>query len=114
MNPIINEKLNAMFAQKAFYENHDFSSLDALYAQVAAEVPDLTKDDLAAYLAAVGQALEKNKNGELTEEALDEVAGGVGIMTLIVAGGVIYVAGWAGSKVGPAIGEAIYWMTNKG
>lgn len=113
MNPIINEKLNTMFAEKAFYENHDFSSLDALYTEVVVEVPDLTKDELAAYLTAIGQALEKNTDGELSVDDLDEVAGGIGIMTLIVAGGVIYAAAWAGSKVGPAIGEAIYWMTKK-
>lgn len=113
MNPVINEKLNTLFSEKAFYESHDFSSLDALYTQVVAEIPELTKDDLAAYLAVIGKALEE-ANGEISEDELDNVAGGaIGLTTLIVAGCVIGLAGWAGSKVGPAIGEAIYWATKK-
>ena len=113
MNPVVIEKLNVLFAEKSFYETHDFTSLDALYNELVSEVPDLTKDELAAFLAEIGKALEKQENGELSEDALNDVSGGIGLTTLIVAGVVIGVAAWAGSKVGPVIGEAIYWATKK-
>ena len=113
MDPIINEKLNAMFVERSFYQTHDFSSLDALYAQLVRAIPGLTKDDLAAFLVSIGQVLGMGGDGELSEDALDDVAGGMSIMPLVMVGGVIFAAKGAGRKVFPAIGGALRWMKSR-
>lgn len=107
MTTVVNDKLNALFSEKEFLEASG-ASFDALYADVVSRIPEVTKEDLAEYVIAVGKAIDKN-NGELSEDALDDVAGGITLLAIVVGGVIIGVSAYAGAKVGPWIGEAIYY-----
>lgn len=116
MNTATIEKMNALFSDQAFFESNEPSdSFDALYDGVASKIPELSKDGFAEYMVVLGKAIEMREkpDGALSEEDLDYVSGGIGLTTLIVAGVVIGVCAWAGSKVGPWIGEALYYLANK-
>ena len=104
------ELLNKLFSDKEFLENNkDRTNLDEIYEAVVAVEPTITKEELDEYLVNLSENVEKHLNGELTEEALDDVAGGAVALTFTIVAGVIggcYAAGLA-------IGEAVAHYKNR-
>ena len=104
------EKLNELFASAEFLEaNKDLNNLEDVYEATRALIPDLSKEELSAYLENVSMNMQ---NGEVSEEDLENVAGG-GI--LAVAGGIAAVCGAIRGcyAVGTGIGKFIYNISHR-
>lgn len=100
----VEERINELFANSDFVDRiRDLDTFDAVFEAVSKEIPDATKSDLDAYFTKIGEHMSK---GELTEDDLEDVSGGV-IGTLAVLGAVAklgaYVAACYG--VGVVIGK---------
>lgn len=98
------EKLANIFTPEFVKENSDLADMDAIYEKVAEIAPEVTKDELSEFLTFVSQAMGE---AELSENDLDAVAGGIGL--LAIAGGIAAVAGvfTATYVVGTAIGKFV-------
>lgn len=71
----VEERLNDLFSNKEFLEqNKDKGSFGEIYAAVAALVPGVTEEELDAYLGKLANGL---KAGELSEDDLENVSGGI-------------------------------------
>lgn len=105
------ERLATLFSNTDFLEkNADKENFDEIYEAVVAEIPEVTREELESCLVKVSKAMDDD---EVSEEALDEVAGGIGFLAACAA---IAGAGAALSflyKGGKAIGQAIYYMGHK-
>lgn len=104
------EKLNELFGSAEFLEaNKDLDNLEAVYEATLAYIPDLSKEELSAYLELISKNMD---TGEISEEDLENVAGG-GI--LAVAAGIAGVcAAISGCyKVGTGIGKFIYYISHR-
>lgn len=98
------EKLVTIFTPDFIRENSELSDMDSIYAKVIEVAPEITKEELTEFLTSVSEVV---KQQELSENDLDAVAGGIGL--LAVAAGIGTVAGvfTAGYVVGTAIGKFI-------
>lgn len=98
------EKLAAIFTAEFVKENAELDNIDAIYAKVAEIDAEIPKQEVVEFLTAVSEQLSKN---ELSEDDLDAVAGGLGL--LAIAGGIVTVCGVFGATyaVGTAIGKCI-------
>lgn len=106
----VEERLNALFGNPEFLEkNADKGNLDEIYAVVSAEMSDITREELEAYLVNVSKAMD---SGEMSEEALDNVSGGIGFLAACAAVAGVGAAVGACYKGGKAIGQAIYYLTH--
>lgn len=101
----VEEKLTNIFTAEFVQANADLDSIDAIYAKVAETNPEITKAELEAFLTTVSDAMHQS---ELSENDLDSVAGGIGL--LAVAGGIVAVCGVFGATyaIGTAIGRCVY------
>ena len=78
-----NEKLNELFSNRTFVESiKDLDNLPAIYDAVKAEAPEVTMDELKEYLETISGLIAQ---GEISEEALEDVAGGKGVLGIIEA-----------------------------
>lgn len=105
------EKLNNLFTADFLEKNSDVASIDKLYEEVTKVDTTITKADFEEYIEAISYKM--HQSNELSEEALDEVAGGGPItwMTMVtIAGGIVSVTNIVSFcyKSGKAVGEAIY------
>lgn len=85
------EKLNALFANNEYIEKiKGLDNIDGIYEAVVAEIPEVTKEELTAFLTAIS---ERMHTGEISEDELENVSGGFGWAALgagiVVAGGVV-------------------------
>lgn len=110
MNNTVMEKLGALLSDKAFYENNkDVATTEDIIAVIQREVPEATAEEIDQFLTMVSEQLLREGN-ELSEEELDNVAGGFGI-TLTVAGVCAFIKGAA--VVGTAIGTAVWYYKHR-
>lgn len=107
----IEDRLGELFCNEEFLQkNADKETVDEIYEAVVAEMPDVSKEEVENFLINVSKTMDV---GEISEEELDNVAGG-GLTWLGVCAG-IYATGQALSflyKAGKKIGKAIYYMTH--
>lgn len=110
MNNAIMEKLGALLSDKEFYEkNKAVATNDELVALIRREVPEATEEEIDRFLTMVSEQL-LSEGSELSEEELENVAGGFGI-TLTVAGVCAFIKGAA--VVGTAVGTAIWYYKHR-
>lgn len=75
------EKLNELFSDAGYVDSiKDLDNMADIYKAVSSEIPDLTEDDLSQYLHAISKAMSED---ELSEDDLDNVAGGFGWAALL-------------------------------
>ena len=71
----VEERLNELFSNREFLEqNKNKGSFDEIYAAVATQMPDITEEELDAYLGKLANGLNA---GEMSEDDLDNVSGGI-------------------------------------
>lgn len=76
-NMIMTNELNMLFSNTEFVEkNKDLKTREEILAAVAEQIPTVTMADLDAYFDTVNSVMDVTE-GELKEEALDQVSGGV-------------------------------------
>ncbi len=99
------EKLVAIFTPEFVNENANLSSIDAIYEKVVLIEPAISKREVEEFLIAVSELMHRN---ELSENDLDEVSGGIGL--LAIAAGIVGVCAVFGATyaIGTAIGKTIY------
>ena len=98
------ERLNKLFGDSEFLKkNTDKETLDEIFTAVSAEIPEITKEELEIYLTAVSKSMS---TGEVSEEDLDHVAGGMSWAAAAAMLGLFY-------KGGYAIGKTIYNLTHR-
>lgn len=102
------EKLNELFANKAFIEQiKNLDNMRMIHEAVAAEIPGITLEEVEKYLKAVAEAMH---TGEISEEEMENVSGGLGWAALLggikVAGAVVALIGGC-YKVGESVGKFI-------
>ena len=106
------EKLSALFSKENFFEvNKDVASAEEILQIVHKEYPDITAEELDDYLRELSAEMHKldGEDGELKEDDLENVAGGITLGTILLIGGAAY----AGYKAGEKIGEFIYNISSK-
>lgn len=105
------ERLGDLFSNTEFLEkNANKESFEEIYEAVVTEIPEVTREELESCLVKISKAMDGE---EVSEEALDEVTGGVSFLGACAA---IAGAGTALSflyKGGKAIGQGIYYMTHR-
>lgn len=70
-------ELNLLFSDQEFVEkNKDLKTHEEIFAAVAERIPNVTMADLDSYFESINRAMVVDE-GELGEEVLDQVAGGV-------------------------------------
>ena len=99
------DRLNTLFGNKVFLEkNKDKGTFEELYAAVKEVEPSITEDELDAYLQTVSEQMHATvDSGELSEENLENVAGGSWAVVAGLCGLLTFCY-----KAGQAIGEGIY------
>jgi len=102
----INEKLNALLADPAFYqEGKDVTSVEDFVELLKKHDVELTVEEADAVLAQLGMLIAQ-QNGELSEDDLDNVAGG--IVKILIGGLAVTVKGAAaGAVLGAGLGIAV-------
>lgn len=104
------EKIATALNNDAFFEeNKDINNPDELISVIKAKVPEATNDEIDAFLTQVSEYL--NKDGELNEDDLDTVVGGVFTVTITFIG-VCKLVG-ACAAVGGAVGTTIWYYKNR-
>lgn len=103
------EKLNNLFTESFLEENGNVSSISELYKKVREKDSTISEADFEEYISALSKKM--HEDDEMSEDALDEVAGGMGWATA----GTIAAGIWSACqlisfsyKAGKAVGEAIY------
>lgn len=110
MNNVVIGKMAALLSDKSFYEkNEDVATNEDIIAVIQREVPEATKEEIDQFLTMVSEQLQCEGN-ELSEEELDNVAGGFAI-TLTVTGVCAFIKGAA--VVGTAIGTAVWYYKHR-
>ena len=105
------EKLTALLSEQSFFEEYkDLGNPDEIIAAIQSKVPEATADEIDQVLTAVSSTLLQ-ENGELSEDDLDDVAGGFAV-TITVAGVItaVKIAAAAGTVIGGAVW---YWKHRK-
>ena len=102
----INEKLNALLADPAFYEEgKNVASVEDFVELLRKHDVELTVEEADAVLAQLGMLIEQ-QNGELSEDDLEGVSGG--IAKLIIGGLAVTIRGAAaGAVFGAGLGVAV-------
>lgn len=97
-------KLNQLFADREFVESiANLTELNDIHAAVTVKIPEVTKEELDAYLGRLSDAMNAQTDGELSDEDMSEVTGGAILETLAAAAGIITFCYGAGCAVGAAI-----------
>lgn len=92
------ERLNKLFSDKEFLEqNKDHESFEQIYTAVVAQMPDITEAELDAYLCKLAKGL---KTGELSENDLENVSGGIVWEAVGAAIGVVSAVWTVGTAIG--------------
>ena len=100
------EKIAEVLSDQSFYaDNKDVKTPEELLAAVKQYVPEASNEEIDEILTQVSVQLNK-ENGELTEDDLDDVAGGVFTVAITVAG--IVTAVKYAAAIGAAAGT-LYW-----
>ena len=114
----MNEHITAigeLLSDPSFYEvNKDLDKPEDIIAAIQAKVPGATEEEIDGFLTTISATLQSQgaPEGELTEESLEDVAGGI-IVTAAVVGAVCKCIGTA-VTVGGVIGGCIwYWQNRK-
>lgn len=103
------EKLNNLFTPGFVNQNCNLASIDALYEEVSKVDATISKIDFEEYIEVISKKM--HESDEVSEEALDDVAGGLGWTTAVaIAAGIKAATDLIGFsyKAGKAFGEAIY------
>lgn len=102
----VEERLNSIFSDRSFLEAHkEADNFESVYAAVKERDSEITRDELQSYLRVVSDYMHSD---ELSDEALEEVAGGFAV--LAIAAGIAEVCGAIGgcTAIGYGIGRFIY------
>lgn len=106
----VEERLSMLFGNPEFLEkNADKGTMDEIYAAVSAEMPDVTREEMETFLISVSKSMDV---GEVSEEALDNVSGGISFLAACAAVAGVGAAVSVCYKGGKAIGQAIYYLTH--
>lgn len=107
----IEQKIAEVLSNLSFYEEHNAENPEEIIKAVQEQVPDATAEQIGEFIVAVSEGLNKNDEA-LSEEDLENVAGGVITVTITAAGvcAVVKGAAAAGALIGAA---AWYWKNRK-
>ena len=96
------DKLNSVFSESFIYENKNISDLSVLYEKVVAVDSTVERNDFDEYVSMLAKGMNAEE-GELEEDELDAVSGGIAWETI---GGICALITLC-YKAGEAIGKAI-------
>lgn len=103
------EKLNNLFTPGFVDQICNLTSIDALYEEVSKVDATISKTDFEEYIETISKKM--HESDEISEAALDDVAGGFGWATAVsIAAGIKAATDLISFsyKAGKAVGEAIY------
>ena len=104
-------KISEVLSNQEFYEeNKNLEKQEDIIAAIQAKVPGATAEEIDSYLTMISTVLQKDE-AALSEEDLDNVAGGI-IITTAVIGTVCTCIGTA-ITVGGLVGGAIWYWKNR-
>ena len=103
----INEKLNVLLADPAFYqEGKDVASVEDFMELLRKHDVELTAEEADAVLTQLGMLIAQQNSEELSEDDLDNVAGG--LIKLVIGGIAVTVkSAAAGAVLGAGLGVAV-------
>jgi len=110
---LIEEKIGMVLSEQSFYEdNKDLSEREDIIKAIQEKVPEATAGQIDDFLNKVSSALQQKNSEALSEDELEDVAGGI-VVTAAVIGtvcGCVSLALTAGGIIGSAIW---YWKNRK-
>lgn len=105
------KKISEVLSNQEFYENNkDLEKHEDIIAAVQEKVPEATAEEIDAYMTMISTVLQK-ENEDLSEEDLDNVAGGIVITTAVI--GTVCTCIGTSITVGGLIGGAIWYWKNR-
>jgi len=113
MNKNAVEKIIAVLSEQSFFEeNKDLATPEAITAAILEKVPEATAEDVDMVMTHVSNQLQQ---GELTEDNLDNVAGGaLGALAAWFTVDLVLKCVGAAAATGTVIGGACwYWKHRK-
>jgi predicted ribosomally synthesized peptide with nif11-like leader len=103
-----NEKIQEVFADKEFVEKLlAMDTPEEVQAAVKEKGLELTLEEIEATKKSIVNSLEKNDSDEVSDDQLEQVAGGFAITTALVIAGAIT----AGATGAAALGSAVHRWT---
>lgn len=99
-----NEKIQEVFSDKEFVEKLlAMETAEEVQAAVKEKGLELTLEEIEATKKSIINSLEKNDSDEVSDDQLEQVAGGFAITTALAIAGVITGAASGGAALGTAI-----------
>ena len=105
------EKIGSVLSDPAFYEDHaELQTPEEIIEAVQQKVPEADREAIDAFLTQVSEQLQE-RNCELSEDDLEQVAGGIVITATVVTTvcGCITIS----ATIGGIIGSAIWYWKNR-
>lgn len=107
----IQDKIVEIISEEGFYEKYANVEPEVIFKDIQEKVPEATIDDIGKVMAYM--STQVNGDTDLSEEALDDVAGGFAITITAATIGTAITVAKACAGAGAVIGAAYWYYKNR-